>query len=751
MSRHLLQFALVTSVIAAAFFAACGPPTPPGEETLFLVASPLSIANNGATSTLTVTAKDAQGNAGTGTVTLIAAVGSLGGGGGSASVTLGTNGTGTTTYACSFCTPGPVHIDAVWNTPNKIVSSFTNVTVTSPGGGGDGGSDGGSDAGSDAGNAPGTSLAAPRTVLYAGIGDFIDVVAHAGMLPDGGGAPRSGVSIDFSTTGTASVRLGQAVDGGTSGTTYNATTDGSGNAVVRLLDNASSSGQSGTLTARETGTTRTASMNFTVSAVSLVSWVSTRCTTPQGQTVDCTLLGIRNSGFQEQAQVTFRVMDTSATPQPVAGVPVSFTIINGPSGITRNPGTALTGANGQVTTTVTSGQGTGTFVVRASIGAAAADSPTLAVRGAKASNKGFSFDCTTVNLATYVANTPPNPLTDVCTVKLVDRFGNPVGTGTSVNFKTEAGSITNSVPTQPFNTMPNADNTREGYGTVTFDTRGVFPPAETDPLAADGAQWPFARAAEPSLTVGAGVIRNPRDGLVTVVAYLKGEEYYDDNNTNGQWDTGEPFLDQGEAFVDANDDGNWDPGELYVDDSPANGVWDAPNQQWDGNTTISTELRLLYTGRPVGDSSHTYLVPPSFGTCAGGDGIAKGAPRTYFDAWFGDQNLNRSIAGTSFRTLLLPSLKGSAGWFSGIYLDGYGFGIDRQRLDATTLQACNPATSTRCIWKTLFYQWGRGYAGQAYVDAAPLTDTNPCADVTLSVGSTVLGVELLVSAPGALK
>lgn len=748
MPRHLLQLALVLGVIAAAIFAACGQPPPPGQESLVLIANPLSIANDGATSTLTLTAKDAQDNPGTGTVSVTAVAGQLGGGGKTATVTLGATGTGTVTFACNrasdaACAPGSVRIDATWATNGKNVTSFTNVTVTGPGGGG---GDGGSDGGTDGGNTPGIALSAPRTVLYAGIGDYINVTAHAGTLPDGGGSPRTGVSIDFSTTGTASVKLGVAVDGGSSGSTYTATTDGSGNAVVRLSDNASATGQSGTLNARETGGTATGAMSFSVSAVSLVSWVSTKCTTPQGQIVDCTLLGIKNSGFQEQAQVTFKVLDTSPTPQPVAGVPVTFTIIGGPGGVTTSPTTGLTGANGQVTTTVTSGQGTGTFVVRASIGSSSGDSPTLAVRGAKASNKGFSFDCATLNLPAYVQQP-----TDVCTVKLVDRFGNPVGTGTSVNFKTEAGSITNSVPTQAYNTAANADNTREGYGTVTFDTRGVFPPAETDPLAADPAQWPFARAAEPNLTVGAGVVRNPRDGLVTVVAYLKGEEYYDDNNTNGQWDPGELFIDQGEAFVDANDNGQWDPGELYVDDSPANGQWDPPNGRWDGNTTISVELRLLYTGRPVADSAHTYLVPSSFGSCAGGGGIPKGAPRTLFDAYFGDQNLNRSIAGTGFRAFLLPATKGLAGWLSGTYLDGYGFGIERRRLDATTLQDCNSTTSTRCIWKTLFYQWGGGYAGQAYIDTVPANDTSACLDVQLNVGSTVLSVETIATANGALQ
>ena len=68
--------------------------------------------------------------------------------------------------------------------------------------------------------------------------------------------------------------------------------------------------------------------------------------------------------------------------------------------------------------------------------------------------------------------------------------------------------------------------------------------------------------------------RNPRDGLVTLVAYAAGAEGFDDQNQSGTWDLGEPFDDLPEPYVDADDNGQWSPGEWYQDVNE-NGAWDA--------------------------------------------------------------------------------------------------------------------------------------------------------------------------------
>src|SRR5262249_37547744 len=153
---------------------------------------------------------------------------------------------------------------------------------------------------------------------------------------------------------------------------------------------------------------------------------------------------------------------------------------------------------------------------------------------------------------------------------------------TAVNFLSEAGTIQFTVNTVAY---PNPD---EGTANVPFSTRGPYQlMADTDPLSADASQWPSPRVAEPSL-FWSGRTRNPRDGLVTLIAFTRGEEYFDDNNQNGVWDSGERFIDQGELFVDANDNGLWDPGEDYFD-ANHNGVYDGPNGTYDSDTTVWTE------------------------------------------------------------------------------------------------------------------------------------------------------------------
>ena len=319
-----------------------------------------------------------------------------------------------------------------------------------------------------------------------------------------------------------------------------------------------------------------------------ISWASTRC-----GGVNCSIMGLKTSGFNEQALVSFRAVDANGNPTP--GVPVSFRIGNPPNGTTISV-SGITDPAGIATATVQSGTSVGAFIVKASITIKGnivleVDSPTIGVRGAKATNKGFSFVCAPVNIAAYATPTPPRLMSVACSLRLVDRFNNPVGTGTTVNFKAEAGSIPASLATKLYD--PQGSNADEGTASVTFSTQGVFPPQATDPIAADPAQYPNPRPAEPSRQDGL-ILRNPRDGLVTLIAYTRGEEFFDDTNNNGTWDTGEQFVDEGEPFVDSNDNGVWDTGEFYVDES-ANGMWDGPNGKWDVNKNIWAEARLLYT------------------------------------------------------------------------------------------------------------------------------------------------------------
>jgi hypothetical protein len=100
---------------------------------------------------------------------------------------------------------------------------------------------------------------------------------------------------------------------------------------------------------------------------------------------------------------------------------------------------------------------------------------------------------------------------------------------------------------------------------------------------------------EPSYYDKNGKQRNPRDGLVTLVAIVQGEEAFTDTNGNGQYDDGEAFVDSAEPWVDSNDNDKWDSGEKYIDVN-GNGRWDSANGKWDSSTKIMAIFKILWTG-----------------------------------------------------------------------------------------------------------------------------------------------------------
>ncbi|HZN93521.1 MAG TPA: hypothetical protein VFB81_12490, partial [Myxococcales bacterium] len=222
MSRRPVKLALATSAVAVAFFAACPEPPPPPPDSLALIATPLSIPSNGTTTTITVTARTGQNQPGTGNVSLSAGGGTFGAGR-TTTVTLGANGTGTATFSCNVssdpaCSAGSVRIDGSWSGPSGTpTTNYTNVTLTGGGGGG------------DAGNSIG--LAASRNPINTNVGDTSVLAATVMSLPDGGGFPVAGATINFSTTlGT----LGPNDGGAAAGTTFSETTNASGQAFSVL-------------------------------------------------------------------------------------------------------------------------------------------------------------------------------------------------------------------------------------------------------------------------------------------------------------------------------------------------------------------------------------------------------------------------------------------------------------------------------------------------------------------------------------
>ncbi len=456
-----------------------------------------------------------------------------------------------------------------------------------------------------------------------------------------------------------------------------------------------------------------------------VNQISHHATTCNGEA--CTLMGIRGSGFNEQAMVTFIIRDSQGN--PAANVPVSFSISNPPTGTTVS-GSGVSDAQGLVSANVTSGQVIGVFNVQAKVtDAVSTRSANIGIRGITPSNRNFTFQCSPVNQAVYTTPYLDQPADKVfpCKVKLSDRYGNPIGISTPVQFKTEAGSIPNAASTTPYEV--GSDNAEEGAALVSFNTwGGPAAPRDVEPLVADSAQKPSARLAEPSALDGSAR-RNPRDGLVTLIAYVRGEEFFHDLNGNGLYDEGEPFYDQGEPFVDANDNGTWDHDELFVDVNN-DGQWNGPNGQYDADTTIWTFTHVLYTGyvapehtslRWRAGEEHTAL--PNLYANPDPDN----EPDTYsadgkcldynsagsLVAYFADRNLNGVQADHTFAALTDNGTLDVKS-YDAIGMDGFGFGLHIGWFDAAG-NSCNlEKTASICTRQVRFFSWDQGFAGTVY-------------------------------------
>ena len=111
----------------------------------------------------------------------------------------------------------------------------------------------------------------------------------------------------------------------------------------------------------------------------------------------------------------------------------------------------------------------------------------------------------------------------------------------------------------------------------------------------------------------------PQDGRVTLMAFVEGEESFNDANGNGFYDQGEwDGVDEHEAYVDANESGQFEAGEAFIDRSQ-NGQWGGGDGHYNG---------LLCQGDPLdsGDCSRELVDVSTWGTIV----MSGRAPSAYF-------------------------------------------------------------------------------------------------------------------------
>ena len=403
------------------------------------------------------------------------------------------------------------------------------------------------------------------------------------------------------------------------------------------------------------------------------------------------VIGIHGTGQQEMSTVQFRVKDINGNPV-VDGTSVSF-IMTGPTGgrlpalggeyvgqLDATPTTASSSTvNGYADVILNSGSVAGTVTVAASVtsvtGTLTTSSGPISIGGGVPSATHFNIASSRINLAGLAFSGKEATVT----AYVADRFGNyNVLQGTAVSFYAEAGAIDRS------NTLDSAGTT-----SVIFRTQVPIPTNVT------AIGWETTLQADLNTYYGVVTTAHPRDGWVTLLAAVMGEEAFNDANGNGLYDAGETIVDLGEPFYDKDDDGcrndgvtkncagvispSTEPFEEYIDTN-ANGQYDGPNGVWDGpgctglncqtSKMIWTPLTVAFSGSAAycavswwDTTTSTWKTTP-FSILAGNS--------VSFAAMIGDVNTNHLPVGT---TIVVSATVGElAGTTSRTLLDGLPWG-----------------------------------------------------------------------------
>jgi hypothetical protein len=254
------------------------------------------------------------------------------------------------------------------------------------------------------------------------------------------------------------------------------------------------------------------------------------------------------------SRITFTVKNSEGTAVPAQTVNLAFALPSiAANGYSLSPTTAQTDSNGQVTVTVNAGSIPVPVAVKASLPNTNIQTVSLpiAVGTGYPDSNSFSFSADVYSIEGQTRDGS----TATITMRLADRFNNPIPDGTKIYFTTEGGSI---------------------EGNLSDGTVGSTPDCTTKSSSCSA----ILKSMNP----------RPADGRVTVLAYTEGEESFEDQNGNGILDVGDYvssallFDDvNSEPYLDANNSGNYESGEQFVNLNPTiNQTWDAANGVYHG-------------------------------------------------------------------------------------------------------------------------------------------------------------------------
>ncbi|WP_320153272.1 Ig-like domain-containing protein [uncultured Tolumonas sp.] len=214
-----------------------------------------------------------------------------------------------------------------------------------------------------------------------------------------------------------------------------------------------------------------------------------------------------NSVKSETAPVTFTVYDAAGIAVPNQTVNFAFSAaMPSDSGYSLNKTQAVTGSDGKVTVTVSSGNIPRSVSVTASLATNTnikGNSASIASGTALADSKGISLSVDSTNL-----NADYDGEYGTVIMRLADRFNNPIPDNTSIYFTATMGLVA-------------GDATSDAGATGFCLTKNSTCTAK--------------------LTTQGTTVGGTRYGRVTLLAYTDGEESFSDKNANGMLDLDEAF------------------------------------------------------------------------------------------------------------------------------------------------------------------------------------------------------------------
>jgi hypothetical protein len=463
------------------------------------------------------------------------------------------------------------------------------------------------------GNPPIATLPSVTVAIKDAAGNLVNEVSPASpayveaRVVDTEGNPAPNVVVNFVTTDAT---------GGFSPPSGTALSDGNGVARVLLL--AGSKVGAYTVVAATEGSAGVAiwsdgrfmvvlkgqaSMGYAVNISNLPASTTGSIKFIGADTTNIALKGTGGIGRQEFSTLTFQVFDQ--TGHPIQRAPVNFVLNTTVGGLSLQPQSALTDANGLVATVVSSGTiPTPIVTVTASV----ANSGVTTVSNVLVVSTGLAINnrmSGSVDIGNFEGWDVDGECTNV-TLRMGDHFGNPVPDGTAANFTTSHGIIHASCLT----------------GTAVGVTT---PPGQSTNSIISGV------AGHCSVRYCSAGSRPPR-GRAVVLGYARGEEDFFDANGNNVCDgctntSGQEFSRAHDLwpdiFRDDNEDGSWTSGEPCIGPNLNARCSTSPDGTYNGvlaSPKIPSAQQTTYLGRQyvaIWSGSHARISASQVSYCAG--------------------------------------------------------------------------------------------------------------------------------------